>query len=182
MNSEKGLSIMLSILNKKPGSGKTAVMKYIYILQSVYKLALGYDFEIYTYGPYSADVMADIDYAKHEGLISMMKVEYPNGIFGYSIEASEKAKEYIHSNSEYLKTNQKVIDGMLGVFGDKSAKDLELYSTIIYQYAMAIKNNWNNDVDSISIDVHEIKPHFSISVIKNAYSELYSDKVLPLVG
>ena len=44
-----------------PGMGKTAVMKAMFMLQQVKGISLGCDFSIYTYGPYAAEIMEDID-------------------------------------------------------------------------------------------------------------------------
>lgn len=75
-NLNKRMGIISEITKKKPRLGKTAIMKYIFLLQKVYNVPLGYDFEIYTYGPYSSEVMEDIDLAKHQDIISMEMVTY----------------------------------------------------------------------------------------------------------
>ena len=49
---------------KKTQFGKTAVMKYLFILQEVFKVPLGYEFSLYTYGPYCSDVLSDLDYTE----------------------------------------------------------------------------------------------------------------------
>jgi len=51
----KRMGVISSIVKLRPGLGKTAMMKYIFLLQKVYKVPLGYDFEIYTYGPYASE-------------------------------------------------------------------------------------------------------------------------------
>ena len=55
------------MLQKNPGMGKTAVMKAMFMLQQVKGLSLGCDFSIYTYGPYAAEIMEDIDELLSEG-------------------------------------------------------------------------------------------------------------------
>ena len=52
----------------------------------------------------------------------------------------------------------------------KNAKELELYSTIIYIEDWYLKNKKANSVSAIVKKVHEIKPHFSEETIQNAYT------------
>src|SRR5688572_11107025 len=77
---------VMEIVRRKPETtrlGKTSLLKLIYLLQEVYGVNLGYRFSLYTYGPYTASVMSDIDYMDGTGILS---VEY-NGDIGYSIKA-----------------------------------------------------------------------------------------------
>ena len=44
---------------RSPQFGKTVLMKFAYLLQEIYGIPLGYRFSLYTYGPYSKEVLAD---------------------------------------------------------------------------------------------------------------------------
>ena len=61
MNLSNRKNVIIKMLRENPNMGKTAVMKTIYMLQQVKHIDLGCEFSIYTYGPYSADVMEDIN-------------------------------------------------------------------------------------------------------------------------
>ena len=39
--------------------GRTALMKYMYFLQTLRGVQLGYNFSMYSYGPFDADVLSD---------------------------------------------------------------------------------------------------------------------------
>lgn len=168
----KRMGIISEITKKKPGLGKTAMMKYIFLLQKVYKVPLGYDFEIYTYGPYSSEVMEDIDFAKHQDIISMEMVTYPTGYIGYSLTPSANTEKIIKEESEFISNYQEPIKKMIALFGNKSAKELELATTIIYLYQTYTANNWACNLREVSKNVHEIKPHFDISTIQEEYQSL----------
>ena len=56
------MDIIFELVSQKADLGKTAIMKFMFMLQQVYKVPLGYDFKIYTYGPYSSEVMDDMDF------------------------------------------------------------------------------------------------------------------------
>jgi len=66
-----------SIENNEPISGRTRLMKLIYLLDKVKKIpkALGvryyYGFEAYDYGPFSKDVYDDIEFLSNVGLINI---------------------------------------------------------------------------------------------------------------
>lgn len=169
------MGIISEIITLKPGIGKTAMMKFIFLLQIVYKIRLGYDFGIYTYGPYSSGVMEDIDWAKHQDIISMEMVIYPSGHSGYSLKPSSNTEKILEEEKKYISTYFQDIEKVISLFGDKTAKELELLTTIIYLYQIYIKNNWKCGLEEVSKNVHEIKPYFDISDIQREY--LYLDKL-----
>lgn len=177
-NLNKRMGIISEISKRKPGLGKTAMVKYIFLLQQVYKVPLGYKFEIYTYGPYSSEVMEDIDWAIHKNIISSEMITYSSGYSGYSIKPSINAEKVLEEEAEFISTHTKSIEKMINIFGNKAAKDLELSTTIIYVYQTFIANNWRCNIDEVSNNVHEIKPHFDISTIRNEYKSLEEQGIL----
>lgn len=77
--------------------GKTALQKFIYLLQELYNVKIGYDFSLYTYGPFSSELLSDLDF-----------VESLNGVdVGFIPEIQEyeifpgKANESIRTKSMY---------------------------------------------------------------------------------
>lgn len=69
---------------------------------------------------------------------------------------------------------------VLELFGDKTAKELELDSTIIYTKNRYVRNKWDEIKSDIISDVHEIKPHFAFDVIESAYDTLLKNGMLGL--
>jgi uncharacterized protein YwgA len=170
MDSRKRCNIIRSLAKKKERElGKTATMKFLYLLQQVYKIPLGYSFGIYTYGPYSAEVMGDVDFAEN---IELIRTKFLSP--GYDIDPLDGKEEPLESEIE------ESIDKMLKIFSKKSPKDLELLTTIIYLYNNYEKNDWNNDIESISIDVKGIKPYFTKNQIKSVYTELQKNDILSM--
>lgn len=171
-NFKKRLGIISKLAEQKPGLGKTAMMKYIFLLQSVYKLPLGYEFDIYTYGPYSSEVMEDIDLARSFEVISIKDINYPMGQSGFEINPSRNGREAITEVEEFIVGYNDVINQVIEKFGDMKAKELELITTIVYMYQTYLKNNISITIDNISQNVKDIKPHFHIEEIKNQYEAL----------
>ena len=106
--------------------GKTALQKFVYFLQEWKKVPLGYRFELYTYGPFSAALMNDLDYTDALGAV---KVDYIlNG--GYSISAGNESEAILARAQAFLDRHQTDIDEVIAVFGRCSAVQLELKATI----------------------------------------------------
>jgi len=177
----KRIAVMCKILEEKPNLGKTAMVKYVFLLQKVYKVPLGYDFEIYTYGPYSSEVVEDIDYARHLNIIAMERVEYPRYI-GYSLSLLDNANTVLCEEKDFVSKYHEEIKEVVELFGDKTAKDLELATTIIYLYGNYIANGWKCTLDEISSGVHDIKPHFSLETIKDECRHLDNLGILKRVA
>lgn len=173
------LGIISEITRTKQGLGKTAMVKYLYLLQEVYNVPLQYNFEIYTYGPYTSEVMGDIDLATHFGAISTEVCHYTN-TYGYSLNPSVNIDNYINKEKSFLNKQKKSINDIIAKFGQKTAKELELITTIIYLYKSYINNNWDASIKEISRNVHEIKPHFDISSIQREYRELDEKGILEM--
>ena len=173
MKTSERISVILSIVNQSPGLGKTAIMKCLYLLQTLKKVPLGYDFEIYTYGPYNSTVMAEIDYANQLGFLNVEGIIYPNGQFGYNISLNEKGKERINTDQE-LATYTKEITEIASEFGAKSASELELLSTILFVHNMC-KDKSKDNVCSI---VNGIKTKYTITFINEMYDYMKNNNHL----
>lgn len=167
LNYEK--NIIMNVLQRNPDMGKTAVMKVIFMLQQVKGLNLKYDYTIYTYGPYCSDVTEDVDELISQGLVISTMYPYQNYI-GYTLNLSDTADEHIATLNEH---DAKSIEEVLSFVHGKTAKDLELYSTIIYVDHLYSKNSWSKGAQSIVKKVKEIKPHFDNSIIQRAYETLH---------
>jgi len=150
-------------------------MKYLFFLQQVYRVPLNYDFKIYTYGPYSSEVMEDLDFAKCQNIISMEAVPF-SGHIGYEICAADYAP------GDFTEAYQNEIGEMLSLFGKKTAKELELLATIVYLYHNYKMNHWDCDRETIAKVVHEIKPHFNLETVQAEYDNLQQNDVLKKVG
>lgn len=174
----KRIGVISKLVEEKPNLGKTAMMKMLFLLQQVYKVPLGYNYEIYTYGPYSSEVMNDIDFASQTGVVSIDAVMYPSGYIGYSLKSTDKTQEAIQNAKEIVAGNTDSIKEVISLFGDKQVKELELSTTIIYLYANYTANHWDASINEIAENVHEIKPHFEMEAICQEYKRLKDNGLL----
>ena len=178
MKAQERLAFITEIARRNSGIGKTGMMKFLYILQAVYKVPLEYDFEIYTYGPYCQTVMSDIEYAEFTDYIKVSPKSYPNGMNKSQINPGDQSDQILEKDAEILFKYKEEIDKIVNFFGSKTAKELELYSTTVYVTLSFENNHWGNSKSEICRSVQEIKPHFSEEEILAAYDDLVSNHFL----
>jgi uncharacterized protein YwgA len=154
------------------------MMKMIFLLQQVYKVQLGYRYEIYTYGPYSAEVASDVNFAEQLKIISISEEKYTSGNVGYHLNPANGTSNAIKEAQSFLEESQGAIDSVIHMFGDKTAKELELSSTIVYLYVAYNENGYSTSREDISSEVHKIKPHFSQEIIQKEYDTLANSNIL----
>ena len=92
MNTQERLAFITEIAKRDSNIGKTGMMKMLYLLQAVCNVPLGYDFEIYTYGPYCQTVMSDIEYAEFADYVAVKPVTYSNGMSGIKLMSPRRAE------------------------------------------------------------------------------------------
>ena len=184
MELHEKVMIIAKIAKEQPNIGKTAMMKCLYLLQTIEKVPLDYSFEIYSYGPYSSDVMSEIDYASQNGYIDVSSIIYPTGQYGYNITCGAKGETPPFEAESMVVEYQTQIDNIVHTFAGKTAKELELLSTIIYTACMYKKNDWNMSQTEICESVKEIKPQFPLDEIEEKYNFLldnhHLDKALQM--
>ena len=161
------IPLIVKMSEVAPNIGKTAVMKCIYLLQTIKKVPLDYHFEIYTYGPYSSVVMEEIDYARQCGFINVESLTYPTGQFGYQIKCNESGKE-ITAKSALVSSYNTEINEIMSEFGDKKASELELLSTIVF-VTTVYKPQSKKEITDL---VGKIKPKFEKEYIDEKYDYL----------
>ena len=156
-----------------PQFGKTVFMKLVYLLQEVYKVPLGYRFTLYTYGPYSTEVPADLDRAKIRGLVS---VDYVEADAGFKITPGPR--DYgANGVDEAFASYESQLGKLVETFGRFRAKDLELRTTIVYVWKMMDTSEESVASEVVKV-VHQLKPHFSEKDIRAATDELKRNSII----
>jgi uncharacterized protein YwgA len=162
---------LAQLYSKKGASnlGKTALQKLIYFLQVVHGVDLGYEYTLYTYGPFSTELVADLDTAAQMNLVLAV---YDPGIGGYEIKPGESVDALQKQSREFMKTVTPKLEAVFNTFRDSGAKSLELRATIVYVDREARADQVLLDDDTLVSEVHRLKPHFTEQVIREAISEL----------
>lgn len=149
--------------------GKTALQKHLYFLNTLYGLDTGYSFRLYNYGPFSSEVLSDLDTVE---FIDGVKISYDSAVGGYRIRPGKNADNVTEDAKSFLNKADKSIDQVLSDFGNLNAKELELRATIVYADREAKDENRELDKEDLADIVHEIKPHFSVPRILGVIEEL----------
>ncbi|TPI13567.1 hypothetical protein [Mesorhizobium sp. B4-1-1] len=144
--------------------GKKAVQKFVHILSSVSGKTFGYRFSFYTYGPFSSTLAADLDIANALGLV---KVSYNSQENSYSVTETGRTEAFVAANLPLVE--RRSIDKVWDRFSGKSAKELELISTILFLYD---EEGLSGESAEMRQRVLELKPKYTSSEVKRAQSEL----------
>ncbi len=160
--------------NISPQFGKTALQKMIFLLQEVYGIDCGYDFTLYSYGPFDSQLLGDLDLVESWGCV---KVEYAKfSMGGYRIIPTDEQDKIRDKAADFLDSAsvQSAMDSLIKDYGGKTARELELRATLVY-----VDKDWDNRKDfpkreELYRTVHEIKPKFSDTDMNSAIDELLS--------
>jgi hypothetical protein len=156
--------------------GRTALMKYMYFLQTLRGVPLGYHFSMYSYGPFDSDVLSDLGSAEAMNIVSSTPVSFSGG-YGYQIRPGERAAAVKEGIDGFLADHEADIEWLFREFADLNSADLELASTVIY-----VDREFSEGLNPSSADilarVQEIKPHFSIGQIQKSVDSLCAKGLL----
>lgn len=151
-------------LGEQHALGKTKLQKMVYLLEKLKNVSVGYDFSFYTYGPFSSDLAADLDYVNTLGGV---QVSYEPAINMYEIAPGPNATRLTEKSQAFLAENRAAIDEILEHFGARQAKELELLATLVY-----VAQSGRYDDAALVGKVHELKPKFNHGEILAALTEL----------
>jgi hypothetical protein len=154
-------------------------MKMAYLLQTVKAMPLGYDFRLYTYGPFDSDVLNDLGLAEMVGAVQSQIVHFPNNSgYGYEFSAGPGREVLRKRVVSELARYQPAIGWVLEEFGGHSAADLELITTIIYADREAARQRQRMSADELCRKVKEVKPRFTDQYIAKRVEELANKRLL----
>jgi hypothetical protein len=149
-------------------------MKICYFLQAVKNVPLNYEFSLYSYGPFDADVLADLQTAEELHVLESTVEHYPGG-YRYLISKGRNTTLVKQYSGPFLTAHREAIRWAANTLAPRSAGDLELTSTIVFcsrEKAQKISDT------QLSTLVRAIKPHFSTSDVKRQIDWLRDNKLL----
>lgn len=185
-NTDKGWRLRLAVLamlvkNAPKSPGRTALMKFAYLLQTVRGVPLGYDFELYTYGPYDVSVLSDLSQAITFEAIKSQTVYFSSG-YGYEYSANESGLADVCKDAgEDLEKVLADIEWVLDEFGSDTASRLELVSTVIFAEREMRRKRQTPAKDVLCKAVKGIKPYFTEDVIEQTIDELSGKQLVSVV-
>jgi len=153
-----------------------------YLLQTVKEMPLGYDFELYLYGPYSTQVLNDLSVAVFWDTLQEEYYSTRDG-YGYKITVGHLADDLLQDPqiASLLEHHRDAIDWVVERFKGYSASEMEAVGTIVW-----VDSEMKSMKRSISIDklldiAQEIKPHFPRERFRQIAEKLIQEGVLKYV-
>jgi uncharacterized protein len=173
------LAVITELASRAPSGriGRTALMKFSYLLQTVRGVPLGYRFTLYSYGPFDSSVLSDLSTAETLRAVQS-NLTYYSGGYGYQIRQGEHGDSVMKAGQEFLNRYQESIDWVLQEFGSHGSADLELESTIIYVDREAARKSETLSIELLGQRVRDVKPHFAEDYIREKVSQLTSKGLL----
>lgn len=150
--------------------GKTSLQKMIYLLQELSGVTTNYQFSLYTHGPFTGQLLGDLDLVEALGAV---RVQYVISAFGgYKISPRRELEPIRDKALEFLNENKAAIERVVNEFGAFSAKELELRSTIVYLDRDVKRSKKDLDRNGFIGLVKKVKPRFTEDAIAKALEEL----------
>ena len=160
--------------------GRTQLMKLFYFLQELKGVDLGYDFRLFTYGPFDSEVLSDLATACGMNNVHEQPVIHPRG-YGYKISPGTNAIVLNNAFQMSSPATAVLVDDVIKEFSSFSAAELELRSTVLFVDREFKQSNTTISPLSLAKKVREIKPHFSESLIHDRVQEMVSKQWLQSV-
>lgn len=173
------LAVIARLVSQVPPNlmGRTMLMKLCYFLQEVKNVPLGYNFTIYSYGPFDSDVLSDLGTAVNlEGVRST--VAYNSVGYGYRLETGPNLAQLLSEGDDFLRQHQDSLKWVIEEFSQKSASDLELESTIVFVDHEAAARKETLTIGDLAAKVNRLKPHFKTGVIAERALRLTEKQLL----
>ena len=148
--------------------GKKAIQKKVHLIHELGGVDTGYRFSFYTYGPFSVNLAGDLDVIANSGGAKVIYNDWDNH---YQIDPGEHTNRMIRRGGEFIEKNKAAIEGVLETFGSRTAKGLELFSTIAYLRRHARQEEFEDDY-KLAEHVRSLKPKYSETEIEKAISEV----------
>ncbi len=151
--------------------GKTALQKLVYLLQATWGIDCGYAFNLHTYGPFTSQLLQDLDQVENMEGVSVGPL-FELG--GYQISPGERNEVLRKKAERFLKAPEvsSALDSIVEELGGFRAAELELRSTIVYVAKEMKLSQGALTREELCKMVRDIKPRFSEMVIHNAIDEL----------
>ena len=154
-------AVVRTLHKRSPQLGKTVLQKVVYLLQDLARVPIGYRFQFYTYGPFSVELLQDLDLVEGLGGVKIHRVVSLTG--GFEIVPGDRADDLIRRATTWLKEEgaSDAIFRIVEDYGHLSARDLELRATVVYVVRDLELRGTIGDSDRVKEVVEDLKPRLT---------------------
>lgn len=167
------VAVLARLVRSAPGQklGRTQLMKLLYFLQELRGVPLGYEFRLFTYGPFDSEVLSDLSSACGQDAVVEKTVLYTRG-YGYDITPGPAADDLSRVLDEHWPDAARRADEVARTFGDQGAAELELRSTILFIDRELSRSGPAPAGADLAARVRQVKPHFSQETVLQRIAEM----------
>lgn len=157
---------------------RTALMKYVYLLQTAKGLPLDFDFTLYAYGPYDGAVLSRLSTAVRWKAVNEKLVAFPNGSTGYDLTPGDEIEDLLGLDADFMKKYAREIEWVVREFHGYNAGEMELIGTMVFADREAKDAGETRTKDELVDIVLRIKPRFTKEQAGAFYDTLKDLEVL----
>ena|SRR5438132_3881911 len=144
--------------------GETHIQKSTFFLQELAGLPTEFDFILYKHGPFSFDLRGELTSMRADGLL-MLVPQFP---YGSSYETTGNGRELQKRFPKTIERSAREIEFVAGELGPKNVSELEQLATALFM----VREHRGEDSDFLSREIHNVKPHVSVTDARRAVANL----------
>ncbi len=171
----KRLSILLKLIDqlrdKKSWGGVTEVQKSTYMLQSMMGVPLHFKFFLYHYGPYSRELMGELNGLRADELVRLRR---DGSHYGPKYAVDEQGRNLMEDFREETEKYAGHIEFIAETFGSKGIQWLERVCTAFYVTCELEDGEKPSDKQIRAGLLKKYKPHIPDKFINQALDEIDS--------
>lgn len=143
--------------------GETMVQKSVFFLQELLRVPLGFDFQLYIYGPFSFELQRHLSSMMADDMIAVRPLEY-----GSTFEPAEQVAYLERRGAEAIAAHRDRIDFVVKHLAGSGVKQLERVATALY-FTVATDDA---SVDGRAAKICAVKPHITSEEARKAVEEV----------
>ncbi len=156
---------------------KAALQRIVYILQEIYSLPLGYDFALYNYGPYCANLTGDMEYTVYIGGIEEHYIPGTPAARATILKTGSKADSLLEEALDFLKAHPvSNLDETLLKLGNFESYELDILATLHMIYRELHEGERSREV--LLLKLKEIKPRSHDQAVEKMMEFLILEKII----
>jgi len=143
--------------------GETMVQKSVFVMQELLKVPLGFDFQLYIYGPFSFELQRHLGSMMADDMIVLQPTEY-----GATFETAEQLGYLEMHTAKTIADHRNAVEFVVRHLAGRGVKQLERLATALY---FTVTTN-DASIEGRATKIREVKPHITADEAQKAVEEV----------
>ncbi len=143
--------------------GETMVQKSVFFLQELLKVPLGFDFQLYIYGPFSFELQRHVASMMADDMIAIRPSEY-----GSRFEPGDQVAYLEKHSANTITAHRDAVHSVVQHLAGRGVKQLERLATALY---FTVTTD-DASVEGRAAKIREVKPHITGDEARKAVDEV----------